>query len=120
MKIAVSLILTGVFTCVSGCYPLCPNGCFVYVGDIKATPILQMWKKDDVTSLERRSDARACGSTLKDGVSEPDNTAFFKDGKVPGQRSDEDEWAAHDRVEKEWEQCMLGKGYRFELPSDGR
>lgn len=121
MKVVASLLLAGVLAGVSGCYPLCPNGCFVYVGEIKATPVLQMWKKDGSTSMERRSDARVCGSTLEDRVGQPDNTSFYDaDGKIPGQKPGEDDRKARDRVEKEWEQCMLGKGYRFEPPSDGR
>lgn len=82
------------------------NGDPFYKPDIK--PYISYWTKEGMTEDERDRDSLSCrsgGITGGGGIYRPD----FDAAHLPG----ETENATYDRLNLDWERCMLRAGYNF-------
>lgn len=90
-------------------------------------PYLQRWEKFDATSEVRREDAYECGGGR--GIASPgsvcwetptgcpdigDDVPVFSQRKVKtSQHPGEKESETYNRLHRDWQRCMIGKGYHY-------
>lgn len=103
-------IVVGVFSTLMGC---CPNGCFVLTGPAfealaHPTPLREQWSRLDKSDAERGPDWEKCGG-YKDGGFSPKEELLAKE-RAPDEKNI---FAAHDRLYRELQRCMIRNGYAF-------
>ena len=94
----------------SGC---CPNGCFVVHGELyqklaHPKPYIENWEKPGTDPAVRLQDSENCGGGSTDRAPSF-GPGFIKDNERVG----EDDNATYTRLFRDWQRCMLKKGYRY-------
>ena len=108
-----SLTHAAILTCIvllTGC---CPNGCFVVHGDLyqrlaHPKPYIENWEKPGADSAVRGQDSAECGGGSTDRAPSF-GPGFIRDMQQPG----ESENATYVRLFRDWQRCMIKKGYRY-------
>lgn len=77
-------------------------------------PYLQYWKKTGVTPEERRQDSVECGSIDPSHRREPDSEPHFTNEQINAEqlRGDQSTIITEGRLRRDWQKCMIKKGYR--------
>lgn len=113
MRILRYIFGLSVLISVSACYPLCNNGCFVYLGTLAPDFELPKWTKYGVDSYQRREDSRHCGSPVQEGDPSPDDLKFGQNYIIDKKIMGETDKQTQSRLVDDWQRCMFGKGYRY-------
>lgn len=76
-----------------------------YMKSIK--PYIEYWEKSEMTTESRRQDSTGCkaGGVTAYGVYQPE----LESARLPGEQARE----AYVRLFRDWQRCMISKGYLF-------